>query len=59
MSQENVEMLRAAYESFNIGKQFDAARLTADVEFTTQRPDGEVVYHGPEGVARGIRGPEE
>src|SRR3954454_16393744 len=52
MSQENVEILRAAYENWNAGK-FDRELLTADVEFT-QPEIGDADYHGREGVARGI-----
>jgi hypothetical protein len=53
MSQENVEMLRAAYEGSNAGKGFDPELLTTDVEF--RQPEiGEADYHGREGVARGI-----
>jgi ketosteroid isomerase-like protein len=51
VSEENVERLRAAYERFNVDKQFDATLLTADVEFATW--DG--VQSGRDGVARGIR----
>jgi hypothetical protein len=52
---DHVEMLRAAYETFNTHKRFDAALLTNDVEFTQpEGADGEGVYHGPDGVARGV-----
>src|SRR6476661_7337976 len=53
MSQENVEMLRAAYENWNAGKGFDPELLTPDVEF--RQPEvGDADYYGREGVARGI-----
>jgi ketosteroid isomerase-like protein len=55
MSQENVERIRAAYERFNASKQFDPSRLTTDVEFIQPEADGDVVYNGPDGVARGIQ----
>jgi ketosteroid isomerase-like protein len=54
MSQENVEMIRAAYETFNVTKQFDLELLTPDVEFVQPEADGEVTYHGRDGVARGV-----
>ncbi len=54
MSQENVEMLRAAYERFNLSKRFEPELLTADVEFKQPEVGGEAVYHGRDGVARGI-----
>jgi ketosteroid isomerase-like protein len=54
MSQENVERLRAIYEAFNASKQIDLELLTPDVEFT-QPEIGESVYHGREGVARGVQ----
>jgi ketosteroid isomerase-like protein len=53
MSEENVEMLRAAYEGWNAGKGFDPELLTPDVEFI-QPEIGDADYHGREGVARGI-----
>jgi ketosteroid isomerase-like protein len=53
VSQENVELLRAAYEGWNAGKGFDPELLTPDVHFT-QPEIGDVEYHGREGVARGI-----
>jgi ketosteroid isomerase-like protein len=53
VSQENVELLRAAYERWNAGKGFDPELLTPDVEFT-QPEIGDTEYHGREGVARGI-----
>jgi ketosteroid isomerase-like protein len=53
MSQENVEMLRAAYEGWNAGRGFDPDLLTHDVDF--RQPEiGDANYHGREGVARGI-----
>jgi ketosteroid isomerase-like protein len=53
MSQENVEMLRVAYEGWNAGKGFDPDLLRSDVEF--RQPEvGEAEYHGRDGVARGI-----
>ena len=53
MSQENVEMLRAAYDDWNAGKGFDPELLTPDVEL--RQPEvGDAEYHGREGVARGI-----
>ena len=54
MSQANVEMLRAAYKGFNLNKQFDLDLLAPDVEFT-QPEIGESVYHGRDGVARGVQ----
>jgi ketosteroid isomerase-like protein len=54
MSQENVERLRTIYEAFNASKQIDLELLTPDVEFT-QPEIGESVYHGREGVARGVQ----
>jgi ketosteroid isomerase-like protein len=54
MSQENVERLRAAYEAFNATKQVALDQMTPDVEFT-QPEIGESVYHGREGVARGVQ----
>jgi len=53
--QDNLERLRAAYESFlTDGLAFDL--MTDDIEF--RQPDevggGEGVYHGREGVARGV-----
>jgi ketosteroid isomerase-like protein len=53
MSEENVEMLRAAYEGWNAGKGFDPELLTPDVEFI-QPEIGDADYHGREGVACGI-----
>ena len=53
MSQENVDMLRAAYEGWNAGKGLDPELLTPDVEF--RQPEvAEAEYHGREGLARGI-----
>ena len=53
MSQENVEMLRGAYDDWNAGKGFNPELLTPDVEF--RQPEvGDAEYHGREGVARGI-----
>jgi ketosteroid isomerase-like protein len=54
MSESNVETLRAAYKGFNVNKQFDLDLLAPDVEFT-QPEIGESVYHGPEGVSRGVQ----
>ena len=54
MSEANVEVLRAAYKGFNVNKQFDLDLLAPDVEFT-QPEIGESVYHGPEGVSRGVQ----
>src|SRR5947208_14290083 len=54
MLEANVEMLRAAYKGFNVNKQFDLDLLAPDVEFT-QPEIGESVYHGPEGVSRGVQ----
>jgi ketosteroid isomerase-like protein len=54
MSQENVERLREIYAAFNASKQIDLELLTADVEFT-QPEVGESVYHGRDGVARGVQ----
>ena len=54
MSQANVEMLRAAYKGFNLNKHFDLDLLAPDVEFT-QPEIGESVYHGRDGVARGVQ----
>jgi ketosteroid isomerase-like protein len=53
MSQENVALLRAAYDGWNAGKGFDPELLTPDVEFI-QPEIGDTEYHGREGVARGI-----
>jgi ketosteroid isomerase-like protein len=54
MSQENVERLREIYAAFNASRQIDLEVLTADVEFT-QPEVGETVYHGRDGVARGVQ----
>jgi ketosteroid isomerase-like protein len=56
MSQENVDRLRVAYERFGTdGLTMDL--LTDDVEF--RQPDeiggGEGVYHGRDGVVRGVQ----
>lgn len=57
MSQENVERLREIYEAFNATKQVVIEALTSDVVFI--QPDAEVggegVYHGREGVVRGVQ----
>ncbi|HEX5224033.1 MAG TPA: nuclear transport factor 2 family protein [Solirubrobacteraceae bacterium] len=54
MSQENVERLRAVYADFNATGQVDLQVLTDDVEF--KQPEvGESIYHGRDGVARGVR----
>jgi ketosteroid isomerase-like protein len=54
---ENVERLQAMYDAFNLDKDFDLEFLTPDVEF--RQPDeiggGDGVYHGREGVARGLK----
>ncbi len=55
MSQENVELLRAAYETFNVSKRVDPELMTTDVEFRQPEVGGDVVYHGRDGVARGIQ----
>jgi ketosteroid isomerase-like protein len=54
MSQDNVERLREIYAAFNASKQIDLELLTPDVEFT-QPEVGESVYHGRDGVARGLQ----
>jgi SnoaL-like polyketide cyclase. len=54
ISKQNVERLRAIYEAFNASKQIALELLTPDVEFT-QPEIGENVYHGREGVARGVQ----
>jgi ketosteroid isomerase-like protein len=57
MSEDNVQRLRAAYETFNADKRIDAEGLTPDVEF--RQPDalggGEGVYRGRDGFARGVQ----
>jgi ketosteroid isomerase-like protein len=55
MSQENVARLRGAYETFNVNKWFDPELMTTDVEFRQPEVGGDVVYHGRDGVARGIQ----
>jgi ketosteroid isomerase-like protein len=53
MSQDNVERLRAVYADFNATKQIALQLFTHDVEF--KQPEiGESIYHGQEGVARGV-----
>ena len=54
MSQENVEILKAVYATFNEGKGIDPDFLTPDVEFT-QPEIGQSAYFGREGVERGVR----
>jgi ketosteroid isomerase-like protein len=54
MSQENVERLRSIYADFNATNEVDLQLLTHDVEF--KQPEvGESIYHGREGVARGVK----
>jgi ketosteroid isomerase-like protein len=54
MSQENVETIRAAYETFNATEEIDPLLMAPDIELTQPEPDGDVTYRGREGVRRGI-----
>jgi ketosteroid isomerase-like protein len=53
MSQENVELVRQAFEAWNRGDhEWQLDHITPDYEFRTAQlfPDTEAVYRGPEGL---------
>jgi ketosteroid isomerase-like protein len=55
MSQENVELVRQAYEAWNRGDlEWQLDHITADFEFRTAElfPDTEAVYRGREGFSQ-------
>jgi ketosteroid isomerase-like protein len=57
MSQENVEIVRQAYEAWNRGDlEWLLDRITPDYEFRTAQlfPDTEAVYRGREGLTGSV-----